>query len=159
MRRDGWFQAMVRFRVFSFKVETMFVRVGSLSVLMLASLVVGAGCGGKPSGPVTYKIAGTVQFNSAPVEVGEIIIRSQDGKHAAASVITNGKYELKATEGAKIVEVTALRDVPGKFREDNPGEKVPVREQYIPAKYNAKTTLKLTVETNDNLEANFDLAK
>jgi len=137
----------------------MSVAVRSLPVLLMSSFVFCAGCGGAPTGPVTYKVAGMVTFNSTPVDGGEIIVRSQDGKHAAASIITNGHYDLKATTGPKVVEVTAMRDVPGKFREDNPGEKVPVREQYIPAKYNSSTTLKLEVIPKETLDANFDLAK
>ncbi len=131
----------------------------SVSVLLISPVVLFLGCGGQPTGPVIYKVAGTVTFNSTPVDGGEIIVRSQDGKHAAASLITNGHYELKATTGPKTVEVTAMRDVPGKFQEYNPGEKVPVREQFIPAKYNAKTTLKLDVAAKDTPDANFDLAK
>lgn len=130
-----------------------------LSVLLVSTSIFMVGCGGQPAGPVTYKVAGTVTFDSAPVNGGEIIIRSQDGKHAASSIITDGKFELKATEGPKVVEVTALRDVPGKFREENPGEKIPVREQFIPAKYNTKTTLTAKIEAKDNLDVKFDLVK
>lgn len=118
-----------------------------------------AGCGAKDTGPATFKVTGKITFDSKPLETGEIIIRSEDGKHAAGSVITNGAYELRATEGRKIVEISALRDVPGKFKEENPGEKVPVREQMIPAKYNKSSTLKIDVTATDTSDVNFDLAK
>jgi hypothetical protein len=104
-------------------------------------------------------VAGKVLFDSQPLAMGDIIIRSQDGKHAAGAAVVDGVYELKATAGPKIVEITAFRDVPGKFREDNPGEKMPVREQYIPAKYNAKTELTVQVAEKDSPETNFELKK
>ncbi len=137
----------------------MFAGVRWLSVFLVSTMVFAVGCGGPPAGPVTYKVTGTVTYDSTPVDGGEIIIRSKDGQHAAGSIITNGKYELKATAGPKIVEISAMRDVPGKFREDNPGEKNPVREQYIPKKYNTATTLTLEVGAKDNLDANFNLEK
>jgi hypothetical protein len=55
-----------------------------------------------------------------------------------------------------IVEITASREVPGQFREDNPGERVAVKEQFIPAKYNSESTLKLEIKP-DVKDAKFDL--
>lgn len=85
-----------------------------------------------------------------------MVVRSVDGKHAAGATISNGKFQLDAPAGVAIVEITASREVPGEFREDNPGERVPVKEQFIPAKYNTESTLKLEVKP-DVKEAKFDL--
>lgn len=71
----------------------------------------------------------------------------------------DGKYSLEATPGRKRVEVTAMRDVPGKFSEANPGEKVPVREQYIPKKFNADSKLEFEVKAGPAItNGDFSLA-
>ena len=125
--------------------------------LFIAISLLTAGCGaGAPEGPRTYTVTGTVAYTGQPLKEADLVIRTADGKHAAGAKVTDGKFVLKAPVGVSIVEITALRDVPGEFREDNPGEKVPVREQFIPAKYNAETTLKMDVKP-DTKEVKFDL--
>lgn len=124
-------------------ISRLFVR----RVLLVACVIsfIGCGGGGKP-GPKLYHIAGTVTFTGEPLKEGDLVVRSADGKHAAGSTITNGKFQFDAPAGTSIVEIKAMRDVPGEFREENPGEKVAVREQFIPAKYNTESTLKIEVK-------------
>jgi hypothetical protein len=119
------------------------------------SSIVGCGGGGKP-GPRLYHIAGTVSYAGEPLKEADLTVRSVDGKHAAGSKISDGKFQLDAPAGVSIVEITASRDVPGQFREDNPGERVAVKEQFIPAKYNSESTLKLEIKP-DVKDAKFDL--
>ncbi|QDT55207.1 hypothetical protein Pan44_32490 [Caulifigura coniformis] len=119
-----------------------------------------AGCGGGgPEGPPLAKVTGVVTFEGQPLPDGEIIVRAADGSHAAGSHVQEGKFELNATEGKKVVEVTAWREVPGKFREDNPGEKTAVREQYIPRQFNEQTKLELEVKLPETLDVKLDLKK
>ncbi len=127
------------------------------SFLLAACLpwIIGCGGGGKP-GPRTYHIVGTASYSGEPLKEANLVVRSVDGKHAAGATISNGKFQLDAPAGMMIVEITASREVPGEFREDNPGEKVPVKEQFIPAKYNTESTLKLEIKP-DVKDAKFDL--
>ena len=113
------------------------------------------GCG--PSDGLVL-LSGTVTFDGAPIPEGTIQFRALEGDQKAyASPIVDGKYEARVEPGPAIVEVRASRIVEGKFDESNPGEKVPVGEMYIPEKYNSRTELKVTVES-DKLDENFDLA-
>lgn len=129
-------------------------------MLFLTFLLPLAGCGGADSGPVLYVLKGSVQFEGAPIESGEVILVPADGSGSpAGATIANGAFELKAPAGLKTVRITAMRDVPGKFREDNPGEKVAVREQYIPKKYNDESTLTMTVEAKSPNEVDWQLSK
>ncbi|HBJ38463.1 MAG TPA: hypothetical protein DDZ51_27660 [Planctomycetaceae bacterium] len=96
-------------------------------------------------------------FDGAPVADGTIQFRALEGDQKAyASSIVDGKYEARVEPGPAAVEVRASRIVEGKFDESNPGEKTPVGEMYIPEKYNSRTELKITVES-DKLDENFDL--
>lgn len=113
-----------------------------------------AGCG--PSDGLVL-VSGTVSFDGAPIPEGTIQFRALEGDQKAyASPIVDGKYEARVEPGPASVEVRASRIVEGKFDESNPGEKVPVGEMYIPEKYNSRTELKITVES-DKLDENFDL--
>lgn len=114
------------------------------------------GCGGAPDGPRMYPINGIVTFQGAPLKEGEVLVRTDDGKFSAGARVADGKFVLSAPAGPSKVEISAMRDVPGEFREENPGERVPVRQQFIPAKYNTESTLKLDVKP-DSREAKFEL--
>lgn len=125
--------------------------------IMLAACVISLiGCGGGPKGPKLHHVEGTVNFAGEPLKEGEMVVSAVDGKHAAGSAISNGKFKFDAPAGMSTIAITSMRDVPGEFREENPGEKVPVREQFIPAKYNTESTLKLEVK-GDVKDVKFDL--
>ena len=128
-------------------------------ILLLGCSLALAACGGGVEGPPTYTVSGNVTLDGNPVAEGDIIFRAADGKgRSDAGMITGGTFAFEATAGKKLVAITAVREVPGKFDESNPGEKVPMREQYIPAQYNEKTTLEAEVgESGDNSGLKFEL--
>ena len=98
------------------------------------------GCGAK--GPATYPVSGTVTFNGAPLDNGQISLRSVDGDATpAGGVILEGKFTLQSTAGEKIVEINATREA-GPV---DPTMGQAPREQYIPKKYNVESTLRATV--------------
>lgn len=114
---------------------------------LLCSLFL-AGCWGKPDGPETVTVSGSVTVDGAPLSEGQISFRPEGGQlSGGAGKITDGKYSFQAPYAQMTVEITAFRAVPGKFVEDNPGEKTAVMEQYLPAKYNTQTELKADVNS------------
>jgi hypothetical protein len=109
-------------------------------------------------GPHLVSVAGTATFDGQPIGEGDIIFRSTDpAEHAYAGKIQDGSFSLSATPGTKRVEITASRVVEGKFVEDNPGEKTPVRESYIPAKYNTDSELTIEIPSRGARDLKFDL--
>ena len=125
-------------------------------ILVVGCSLVMTACGG-PAGPAKYEVSGTVTFDGAPVPEGEIIFRAADGGRSDAGQIKAGQYAFEATEGKKKVSITASREVPGEFDEQNPGEKVPMIAQYIPAQYNEETTLEAEVAGSGGNSFDFDL--
>ncbi|QDV70940.1 hypothetical protein Poly24_46730 [Rosistilla carotiformis] len=123
----------------------------SVALLTLASI----GCGS--SGPAMSQVSGKVSYGGEPVTTGHVVFRAKDGKTVSfAGPIVGGVYQFETLPGEKTVMITATRPVPGKFDESNPGEKVPVTEQFIPANYNAKSELSVMVtETDETFD--FDL--
>jgi hypothetical protein len=116
-----------------------------LIVVSLLAMPLGIGCGGTNTGPASVELSGRVTLDGDPLKEGDIFFRAQDGGNSYAAKIKDGTYQQNVTPGNKRVEITSYRDVPGQFREDNPGEKVPVREMYIPSQFNKETTLELDV--------------
>lgn len=119
----------------------------------LTALVLGTiGCGG---GAKKYDVSGTVKYDGQEVGEGQITFTPEDktiGPEGGA--IKDGKYTVKVREGKYKVSIQANRTVPGK--KGPMGE--PFVEQYIPDKYNDKTTLSADVSSGKS-DQNFDLAK
>lgn len=127
-------------------------RFPALAILMLLL----AGCGS--SGPQTYTVSGTVTFDGAPVAEGQIIFRDPAGQlPTAAGPIAAGQFSFESQPGPKKVEITAMRDIPGKMDTSNPGEAVPMREMYIPASYNSNSNLTAEVSPSGDNQFTFDL--
>lgn len=125
-----------------------------LTTLAMVFLVSFVGCG--PSDGLVL-VSGTVTFDGEPISEGTIQFRALEGDQKAyAAPILEGKYEARVEPGPASVEVRASRIIEGKFVESNPGEFDPVGEMYIPEKYNSRTTLKVTVQS-DTRDENFDL--
>lgn len=120
------------------------MRFASSLLLFVVSLT--AGCSTDIDSHGFFNVDGVVTFNGQPIDEGWIVFRSTDGttKNVAAP-IQEGKFEVKIQEGIKLVEISAEREVPGKFSIGPNGEKVPAKESIIPAIYNTKSTLKTTV--------------
>lgn len=118
------------------------VRLGC-GFLMLALL----GCGGK----VMVPVSGAVSFNGTPVEEGEIVFQPEDASEAPdAGAIKNGEFAFKANVGARKVQIRGLKTI-------KVMEMGPVKENYIPEKFNAKTTLTETITAQGPNRFTFDL--
>jgi hypothetical protein len=109
-------------------------------ILFLAVLAL-TGCSAEPP---SYRVTGSVTLDGKPVPDGDIHFRSSDGRWGAeVGKIEGGKYQLMAKAGAKRVEISASRIIPGGARGGG-GEPVP--EEYIPEEYNAQSKLQAEVE-------------
>jgi hypothetical protein len=126
-----------------------------LSLFAVSALIL-AGCG-PAAAPETLSVTGTVTFDGTPVADGEIVFRDSAGQtRSCGGLITGGKFTFDSSPGSKKVEITARREVPGKMDTSNPGEEVPLMEQYIPDTYNEKTTLTADVSA-DKTTFDFEL--
>src|SRR5262245_38062367 len=116
------------------------------SVVRLAGLALVGLLVGCSSEPPRYKGSGTVTLDGQPVPEGDIHFRSTDGRWGAeVGKVQDGRFELLAMAGAKRVEISASRVIPGGARGGG-GEPVP--EEYIPEEYNARSTLQAEVKTS-----------
>ncbi|HVJ85596.1 MAG TPA: hypothetical protein VM452_08120 [Caulifigura sp.] len=117
-----------------------------------------AGCSG--DSPGRYPVSGTVTFDGKPVAQGDIQMMFVDGMgRPEAARIVDGKYAMDVAPGVKTVAIYATRDSGRKEPGAQPGEMVPVFEQYLPAKFNTTTTLQVEVKATSQNELNFDLTK
>ena len=94
-------------------------------------------------------------LDGKPLDEGRIAFDGQDGKPPEFGDIKNGSFELDVRPGTKRVGITATRmvkpNVPGM-----PTMTDPVPMNYLPERYNAKTTLTAEV-TSTSKEFPFDL--
>jgi hypothetical protein len=112
-----------------------------------------AGCGS--AGPSTCEVTGTVTWNGAPLADGDILFEPADGKGVpGAGKIAGGQFRLRTTPGKKKVQIHATRDT-GKI---DPVMQSPVREPFIPERYNARTTLTRDITAGGDNHFVFDLA-
>jgi hypothetical protein len=126
----------------------------SLWLLGLVGGAVLAGCG--PSGPRTYPISGAVLFDGKPLPEGHIIFHAAAGDVGAdAGRIKDGKYSFRAKAGKKKVAILASKEVP----EKRPALMGPYMENYIPARYNHRTTLTVEVRESGGNQFDFQLDK
>jgi len=126
-------------------------------VLLLLATLFFVGCGSS-GGLDVQPVRGKVTFDGEPISEGRILFRAVDGdKRAFSAEIVGGQYQVETLPGKMTVEITASRLIPGKFDESNPGEKVPVGEMYIPARYNSQTELTAEVPSGGAEQLDFAL--
>lgn len=129
----------------------------AIVLLTLVSLV--SGCRFGPGENGFFTVSGKVLVDGAPLDEGLIIFRSMDGAtQNVASPIKDGSFTVNIQSGVKRVEISAEREMPGKFTLGASGEKVPARESYIPAKFNTKSELETVIEYPPKAELVFDLS-
>ncbi|MDO4583617.1 MAG: hypothetical protein Q4D62_05880 [Planctomycetia bacterium] len=116
-------------------------------ILGLLSILLIFGCSPTEK---TCTLSGTVTYQGKPVEKGSISFLGE--KSSEGAEIVDGRYACQVTPGTKTVQITGAKRVPP-AKGDDPT--LILYEDYIPAKYNWKSTL--TVEVQENAEKNFDL--
>lgn len=112
-----------------------------------------------------FVLSGTVTYDGQPVTNGTIELfpaAGNTGKPAGAEII-DGRYEMQRTLGPELgnYEVVILANRPSGRRvpaDEGSSEMVDIPEQYIPAIYNTRTTLKAEV-SGDQADLNFDLER
>ncbi len=111
-----------------------------------------AGCGGKN----TYPVKGTVTWNGQPMAEGKIVLEDENPRVLpAAGDVKAGTFTLEAPAGKKKVRIHASREVPGAKKDPAMGA-VP-RQEYVPRRYNADTTLSAEVKPEGPNEFTFSL--
>jgi len=120
----------------------------SVSVLALA-----IGCGG---GTPRYEVSGTVTYDGEPIERGEISFEPlEPGGAPEGGPIENGRFQLEATAGRKIVRIRGSRPLPPE-QQDSP-EMGLLYEDFIPAKYNRESTEQVEITPNGDNQFDFEL--
>lgn len=116
---------------------------------LLAGLTVVAGCGKSE----VREITGAISLDNAPVQSGTLVLRPANGKEkAVVAKIENGKYKVECPLGTHKVDITAQRET---AKPDGLGGKV--QQQYIPVKYNQKSTLEIKVDATGTTTFDFPL--
>ena len=129
----------------------------------MAACALLGGCGGG-DGFDRAAVSGSVTFDGEPVETGTIAFHPDAGTTGPVSgiKISAGRYEIEEAMGPVVgnqkVEILAIRETGelGPVIPPSP-ERTKITEQYIPKKYNKKTTLTVVIESGDNEDTNFDL--
>lgn len=105
------------------------------------------GIGGCTNSVPESEVTGTVTVNEQPVLEGQITFHPVSGGGKSASGrIEYGNYRLKVPPGEKLVEIYGQREIPGRYSSELVnGQKVLMREEFVPSRYNTKSELKATI--------------
>ncbi|UUO08665.1 hypothetical protein M4951_10180 [Blastopirellula sp. J2-11] len=119
-----------------------------------------AGCGGVQSGPERVIVSGKVTYQGAPIENGDILFTPAAGSSnpASGAIIENGNYLANNKGGVPIgkflVKISGFRP----SGQPVPEGDIQPMDQYIPAKYNDRTSLEIEITKDaEGTQQNFDL--
>lgn len=125
----------------------MIVRHITLLVASAALLIAAAGCSGKTNNTVS----GTVTFDGQPVANGLIRFLPADASQKRVeAIITAGKYAAAAPLGENRIEISAVKVTGKKKMYEAPDSPVvDVVGELLPARYNVKSELTMTVAAGE----------
>jgi hypothetical protein len=138
-------------------------RIGAPRKLALAvTLLVLPGCSGAASDRAA--VSGQVTFDGQPLGSGQVVFEPRGQGRMAIGQLVNGRYSIAAphgpTAGEYIVRITASRPT-GEKASGGPtsgGELKDVYTQFLPAKYNEATELKVQIDpAQGDVEQDFEL--
>lgn len=122
-----------------------------------------AGCG---SASTMVPVTGVVKFDSKPLDTGLIEfypVAPTPGAMAGSS-INQGAYSIPADKGLQIkgkytVKITATRKIGKQVANimSPAGGQMDLFEQYLPAAYNTKSKLEITIPEGDQRKFDFEL--
>lgn len=119
-----------------------------------AILLLLAGCSNEPR---QYEITGAVTYQGQPIVDGQIIFEDEaPGQGKWPGQIKDGRYQLKATAGPKLVRLSASRET-GKILEGAMDAKIPERVDILPPQFNSQSKEQRTVEAKEPQTIDFKL--
>jgi hypothetical protein len=128
---------------------------------VIGSLLIGlVGCG---SGNLPCSVSGTVTFNSKPIAKGAIRFATEDGTagNGGLGPIVDGAYSINAKgmmAGKYLVLISGFEETGRKHKPEGNGPEISEERQYVPAKFNASSTLTVELNGGANLE-DFNLTR
>jgi len=132
-----------------------------LALLMLAVIaVLPAGC----RDTRRQSIEGTVTIDGQPMAEGCVRLIPDEGTSGptAGAIISNGRFTIDGAKGTFAgrfrVEILATRPTGQSTVDPVTGERVPVRAQYVPARYNAESELTAEIVAGQPNRLEFNLA-
>jgi len=118
-------------------------------LVLVAVCFIAFGCG-ENDGKSEFE--GTITWNGEPIKSGNIELHPDGGEgQIDGAEIKDGKFTIRTTSGEKLVKVLASREV-GKTKGDDRVPPEPIMHQYLPFEFNAKSTLKTTVNEASSIE-------
>lgn len=128
--------------------------------LFTLSCFLAAGCGSN-SGPKVYPLTGQVTLDGKPLPAGNILLQdpAREERNYIA-IIKDGVITGTSTPGEKRVSITAIRPAKEKkeLAADGSGDYEATTEQYLPEKYNTRSTLTVQIKPSNDNVLNFDLS-
>lgn len=125
-----------------------------LSMICLVLLIALVGCGGRSTGQRQYSVSGKVTVDGKPLEIGDLSLVPSDGVGGAfGAEIVDGAFRIKTTAGPKTVRIESYRLSQTLVGPDGK----PGTEQFLPARYNSKSTLTATIPDGDQVPLEFIL--
>lgn len=141
------------------------MRRHACSLFAITILIAAVGGCGFFGGTQRGSVSGTITFDGAPVAEGVISLQPTGDTEgpSAGGHVQAGRYTIAAARGPfpgrYRVEITASRKTGRVVKAEGLGDgnqTIDESEQFIPAQYNAKSTLEVEIKAGRNT-ANFDL--
>lgn len=130
---------------------------GSKCILLTALTAMTIGCGDKKPAELT-PFTGKVLLDGKPLAAGQIIFDAADGTSPVVLDVKDGTYEGKSATGPKTVRIVAMKLVdPPKNGMTGPLYEKKVEQNYLPERYNTKSTLKADVKAGGPNDFKFDV--
>jgi hypothetical protein len=116
-------------------------------IVVAGAVLMATGCNRSP--PV---VEGMVTLDGAPIDAGVIELIPADGRGPTAGTgITAGRYRTEAPEGVKQVRIRSpQKDGTQMLDPGGSGQMVDRRVESIPARYNEKTEIEVTIKPGLN---------
>ncbi len=124
-------------------------------VILMAACGVSAGCGSSKPAREMQTISGSVTLDGQPMQEGEIYFKTTAKGEVDVLPIENGQFEGEVGVGTRRVEIYAYHEKEVIPMPGEPPEKT--RENYLPASYNAQSTLSAEIASGSSTPLKFEL--
>lgn len=129
--------------------------------LLFFSALILHGCGSSgPPEPERAVVTGTVKFEGEPVQTGNISFIPEQGP-VALGPVSDGLYQIDSKGGVPVgkckVEIYAFKETGEEMVVGAGGKTEKVTRQIIPPKYNATSTISVSINSGEENHHDFDL--